>query len=59
MPLESALAAYGYPILYLGTILEGETFFGGYETLSIIVYRRFRNFWAAVLGNLSSQKPPF
>jgi membrane protein DedA with SNARE-associated domain len=26
MPLEPTLAAYGYTILYLGTILEGETF---------------------------------
>ena len=26
MTLEPALNAYGYPILYLGTILEGETF---------------------------------
>ena len=26
MSLEPALAAYGYPILYLGTILEGESF---------------------------------
>jgi membrane protein DedA with SNARE-associated domain len=26
MTLEPILAAYGYPILYLGTILEGETF---------------------------------
>jgi membrane protein DedA with SNARE-associated domain len=26
MPLEPTLTTYGYPILYLGTILEGETF---------------------------------